>query len=94
MALTSCVRDMLYLHQVLDPVVSVPLPMTVYCDNLGTCQLVTNGNKTSRSKHVDIKYFFIHEKIKNGVLSVEHVSSKDNCADIFTKAPKVLGTPP
>lgn len=85
MALAVCVRDMLYLHQLLKDVVDVPLPMVCNCDNLGTVQILNSGNRSSRSKHVDIKYFFVREKILEGVIKLVHISSKDNLADLFTK---------
>ena len=47
--------------------------------------MVNNRNRTSISKHVDIIFFFVTEKIREGVVSLVHVASKDNCADIFTK---------
>ena len=85
MALSMCVRDMLYLHQLLKDIVTIPLPMVCNCDNLGTVQILNSGNRSSRSKHVDIKYFFVREKIMEGVIKLVHIPSKDNMADLFTK---------
>ena len=85
MALAMCVKDMMYLHQLLKDFIDVPLPMVLHCDNLGTVQILNSGNKTSRSKHVDIKYFFVRERILDGTVKVVHVASKDNVADLFTK---------
>ena len=39
-----------------------------------------------RSKHIDIHYHFIMECVEEGQIVVEHVDSKDQRADIFTKA--------
>ena len=85
MALSMCVRDMLYLKQLIHDFVEIPLPMVVHCDNMGTVQILNSGNKTPRSKHVDIKYFFVREKIVDGTVKVVHVPSKENAADLFTK---------
>ena len=38
-----------------------------------------------RSKHIDIKYHFIRSKLQLGNISVHHIASKENVADIFTK---------
>ena len=85
MALSVCVRDMLSLKQLLDDVVTIPLPMVCYCDNMGTVQMMNNGSRSSRSKHIDIRYFFVREKIVEGVIKLVHVPSKENPADMFTK---------
>ena len=37
------------------------------------------------SADVDIKYFFVRERILDGTVKVVHVASKDNVADLFTK---------
>ena len=40
----------------------------------------------SRSKHIDIKYHFIKEKISDKTINIEYVSTDDMIADILTKA--------
>ena len=40
-------------------------------------------------KHIDIRYFFIREKIDNTMLEMLYVDTKNNLADLFTK-PVVL----
>ena len=39
-----------------------------------------------RSKHIDIRFHFIRECVERGQIIVEHVDSKDQRADILTKA--------
>lgn len=39
-----------------------------------------------RTKHIDIRYHFIHEAVENREISVIRVPTNDNPADIFTKA--------
>jgi hypothetical protein len=39
----------------------------------------------SRTKHIDIKYHFLREKIDNGELDVEYISTDEMLADSFTK---------
>ena len=58
----------------------------IYCDNQGAAALARNPVGHQRSKHIDIRYFFIREAIANGVLKVEYIATTDNVADIFTKA--------
>lgn len=39
-----------------------------------------------RSKHIDILYYFIHECLENGSFSADFVSTKDQLANLLSKA--------
>ena len=39
-----------------------------------------------RTKHIQIDYHFIHEKVVAGILTLSHLGTKEQPADIFTKA--------
>ncbi|GJX75106.1 hypothetical protein Tco_0313701 [Tanacetum coccineum] len=40
----------------------------------------------SRSKHINIRFHFIKEKVENGVVELYFVNTEYQLADIFTKA--------
>jgi hypothetical protein len=61
---------------------SVPL----YIDCNSALRLTHNPEFHSKSKHIDVKHHFIREKVDEGIISTERVSTKDNLADILTKA--------
>jgi hypothetical protein len=58
----------------------------IYIDNNSALKLTKNPEFHSRSKHIDIKHHFIREKVEEGLINTERVSTKDNLADVFTKA--------
>ncbi|GJS84295.1 hypothetical protein Tco_0750836 [Tanacetum coccineum] len=58
----------------------------MYCDNKSVIALCCNNVQHSRSKHIDIKYHFIKEKVENGVVEPYFVRTEYQLADIFTKA--------
>lgn len=60
-------------------------PPTIYCDNLSTVLLSANPVLHSRTKHLELDLFFVREKVQQGKVSVVHISSKDQVADILTK---------
>lgn len=60
-------------------------PPIVYCDNLSTVLLSANPILHSRMKHLELDLFFVRERVQQGQVSVVHVSSKDQVADILTK---------
>ncbi|GJZ06925.1 hypothetical protein Tco_0540718 [Tanacetum coccineum] len=60
------------------------IPM--YCDNKSAIGLCCNNVQHSRSKHIDIRYHFIKEQVKNEVIELYFVRTEYQLAGIFTKA--------
>ncbi|XP_019195843.1 PREDICTED: uncharacterized protein LOC109189686 [Ipomoea nil] len=60
-------------------------PSTLWCDNLGATYLCANPVFHARTKHVEIDYHFVRDKVASGDMTVNFVSTKDQLADIFTK---------
>nr|GEU85887.1 retrovirus-related Pol polyprotein from transposon TNT 1-94 [Tanacetum cinerariifolium] len=59
------------------------IPM--YCDNKSAIALCCNNVQHSKSKHIDIRYYFIKEQVENGVIELYFVNTEYQLADIFTK---------
>ncbi|GKA89337.1 retrovirus-related pol polyprotein from transposon TNT 1-94 [Tanacetum coccineum] len=58
----------------------------LYCDNKSAIALCCNNVQHSRSKHIDVRYHFIKERVKNKVVELYFVRIEYQLADIFTKA--------
>ena len=61
---------------------SVPL----YVDYNSALKLTRNPEYYSKSKHIDVKHYFIRQKVEDGTINTERVSTKDNLVDVLTKA--------
>jgi hypothetical protein len=61
---------------------SVPL----FIDYNSALRLTHNPEFHSKSKYIDVKHYFIREKVEENILSIERINIKDNLADILTKA--------
>ena len=59
----------------------------VYQDNQSAILLETNGQKSvgKGTRHVQIKYFFVTDKIKNDEMKVIYCPTKEMIADFYTK---------
>jgi hypothetical protein len=59
----------------------------VYQDNKSTMLLAKNGKASSgkRTKHINIRYFFVADRIKSNELTVEYCPTGDMTGDFFTK---------
>uniref|UniRef100_A0A2N9FCT2 Reverse transcriptase Ty1/copia-type domain-containing protein n=1 Tax=Fagus sylvatica TaxID=28930 RepID=A0A2N9FCT2_FAGSY len=64
-------------------------PLRIYCDNSAAVFMAKNNKSGSRSKHIDIKYLAIRERVKEKKVVIEHVSTELMIADPLTK-----GMPP
>jgi len=65
---------------------SVDAPVVIYCDNINSILLANNPIYHARTKHIEVHYHFIREKVLAKKINLIHVSTKDQVADIFTKA--------
>lgn len=57
----------------------------IYNGNQGAQKLAMNPVFHSRSKHIDIRYHFVRDALKEGKISVSYVPTSDMMADILTK---------
>lgn len=64
------------------PLKSVPVLLV---DNASALKLSKNPEFHKRSKHIDVRFHFVRERVTNGQLIIKQVSSKNQAADILTK---------
>ena len=57
----------------------------LWCDNLGATYLTANPIFHARTKHIEIDFHFVRERVASGDLRVRILSSSDQLADVFTK---------
>jgi hypothetical protein len=61
-------------------------PARVYQDNMSTIALASKGRSTSsRTRHIGIRYFFVHDKVELGEVEIEYLPTEQMRADIMTK---------
>ncbi|GJS76930.1 nucleotide-binding alpha-beta plait domain-containing protein [Tanacetum coccineum] len=85
-AIADTVAELTWLQALLNELgIYSSLTPILWCDNLGATYLSANPIFHARIKHVEIDNHFIWEKIAQGDLRVQHISTHDQIADIFTK---------
>ncbi|XP_019157652.1 PREDICTED: uncharacterized protein LOC109154280 [Ipomoea nil] len=62
-----------------------PTVPVLWCNNLGATYLCSNPVFHARTKHVEVDYHFVRDKVKTGQMKVNFVSIHDQLADVFTK---------
>nr|GEV36482.1 retrovirus-related Pol polyprotein from transposon TNT 1-94 [Tanacetum cinerariifolium] len=60
------------------------IPM--YCDSKAAIAISCNPVQHSCTKHIDVRYHFIKEKVEKGIIELFFVGTEYQLADLFTKA--------
>jgi len=65
---------------------SVDALILIYCDNISSILLANNSIYHAKTKHIEVHYHFIREKVLTKEINLMHVNTENQVANIFTKA--------
>lgn len=57
----------------------------INCDNQSAISIANNGSYNPRTKHVSIRYHFVHDSLQQGVAQLRYIPTTEQPADGFTK---------
>ena len=60
-------------------------PIIIRCNKKSAIGIAHDPVHHDKMKYVNIDRFYIQDHLEQGILKIDHVVSKDQCADIFTK---------
>ena len=60
-------------------------PTVVYEDNKSCIAFSKNNTNHDRSKHIDIRAYALRDRVKEGVVELVHIDTKNQLADMLTK---------
>lgn len=61
----------------------------LFCDNSSTIKLSKNPVLHGRSKHIHVRFHFLRELVKDGVIGLNYCTTQDQLSDVMTKAVKL-----
>jgi hypothetical protein len=87
LALVETIKELLWLKQLLEEMgVSLTQPIKIFVDNQAAISLASHPSQHCRTKHIDIRHHFIREHIANHTVELYYIDTKENVADLLTKA--------
>jgi hypothetical protein len=57
----------------------------ILCDNQSSIKMIENPILHDRSKHIEIRYHYIHDMVQRGSLKLQYISTDEQVVDILTK---------
>ena len=60
-------------------------PTVLYEDNKACMAFSKNNTNHDRSKHIDIRAYALRDTVRNGVIELVHIDTKNQLADMLTK---------
>jgi hypothetical protein len=89
-AAASCACQGIWLRNVLDFLKQKQQGCTIiYCDNSSSIKLSKNPVMHGRCKHIDVRFHFLRNLTKDGVIELVHCKTDEQLADLFTKPLKL-----
>jgi Reverse transcriptase (RNA-dependent DNA polymerase) len=85
---TQASKEAVWLRQLLrglNPADEIPYATIIYCDNQGAIALAKDPRFHPRTKHIGIQHHWIREKIGDGTIKLEYVTTAKQVADGLTK---------
>ena len=64
---------------------SISRPLKLFCDDFVTVAFSKNTRSTSRFKHIDVKFYFVKEKVTKSFIDIEHMLTKNMLTNPLTK---------
>lgn len=85
MAISEASKQAIFLKNLYSEIFSDDLNTIIFNDNQSAKKLTENSLSNNRTKHIDIRYHFIKDVIKQGILSIEYMPTDEMPADLLTK---------
>ena len=73
-AMTQSVCEIMWIHQLLMEVgIETSVQAKLWCDNQAAIYIASNPVFHEWTKHIEINFYFVHEKIQLGLISIGYV---------------------
>ena len=89
-AASTCACQAVWLRKILEKLGHTQnSSTTVYCDSNSAIKLAKNPVMHGRSKHIDVRFHFLRELVKDETIELVHCNTQEQVADVMTKPLKL-----
>ena len=86
-AVANATAEIMWIQTLLREIgISSPCIAKLWCDNMGAKYLSSNPVFHARTKHIEVDFHFVRERVLKKLLEIDYVPTGDQIADGFTKA--------
>ena len=82
---SECTKKVLWIRNILSELFNFNKPITIFTDNQASKTTIENGQLNSKLKHINIKFYFNQDNIKNKRINLKYISTENMLADVLTK---------
>ncbi|GAV56934.1 hypothetical protein CFOL_v3_00473, partial [Cephalotus follicularis] len=86
-AIAYVAGEIMWLRMLLSEL-GLPTPSTyvLHCGNQSAIHIASNPVFHERTKHIEVDYHFIREKVQSKEIFLQHTRTEDQLADLFTRS--------
>ena len=84
-ATASCCSQLLWMTYTMSDFGEECSQVPLFCDSTNAISVAKNPVLHSKTKHIEVRYHFLRDKVEKGNISLSYVPTQDQLADIFTK---------
>ncbi|KAM3214769.1 hypothetical protein ACQJBY_066994 [Aegilops geniculata] len=85
-ALANATAEVMWIQTLLYELgIKVPKAARLWCDNIGATYLSANPVLHARTKHIEVDFHFVRERVARKLLDIQFIPTGDQLADGFTK---------
>lgn len=86
MAISDATKEALWIRKLMAEIAGTnALPIRIKSDNKGAIQIAKHPTSHSRTKHIELRHFFVRDHVEKGNVVFEYVPTAQQAADILTK---------
>ena len=83
--LTYAAQEAIWFKVLLEELGHPQSAVEIFEDNQACIKLAKNPQQHSRTKHIQVRYFFIRQHLEDGTIILTYCPTADQLADVFTK---------
>lgn len=86
-ALCQCAKEMSFIANLVNSIgLKVQKPMIIYSDSESAIAIAKGKTLSSKSKHIELRFYYVRDKVASGEIIIQKVPTEENIADMFTKS--------